>query len=87
MRYTGEIVYDYESLLSKNETEEDLMKKDPLVYCKMVCTKIAFYIKVLRKKELVRMDVEFIIDDFLHIHIMEATNIWVREASKLPRDH
>jgi hypothetical protein len=42
--------------------------------------------KLLFSKELVKMDVEFLIDDFGFIIIMEATNIWIREKNELPKD-
>ena len=63
------------------------MKKFPRDYCQMICIKIGYYLKVVHKKDLIRMNVEFLIDEFDKIWLFHAKNLWIREENEFPSDH
>ena len=57
------------------------MKRAPDIYCKLMCNKIGMYIQQVHKKDLLRMNVEFTIDEFGKVWLIFAKNIWLREKS------
>lgn len=63
------------------------MIENPNTYCQLVCTKIAQYIKVIHNLELIRMNAEFLIDDFGKVWLYHATDIWKRELTDVPTDY
>lgn len=58
-KYTGTIKYNFKQFLKEDQTEEELMMQSPTQYCLMQCHKICYYLKLVCKWEIVRMDVEF----------------------------
>lgn len=62
--YTGSVDYDFKSLLRKKQKEKSLMQENPEKYCEYICLKIGHFLKLMQAVELVRMECEFIVDDF-----------------------
>lgn len=86
--FTGDVQYNYKDCLGTGGmTEDDLMRLDQKKYCEMVCTKIGQYLKLVHNKELIRMNCEFLVDDFDQVFLMSARDIWIREVNEMPTDH
>jgi hypothetical protein len=56
------------------------------LYCQKICHKIGFYLQKIHGLDLVRMKVEFSIDEFNRVYLLGASEILVRQARKVPAE-
>ena len=56
----GEIIFDYEQFGNDDLTLE---RKNPDAFCLKVCNKIGYYLQLIHKLDIIRMDVEFYQDE------------------------
>lgn len=80
MTYLDDVVFDYKQF---GEDDEQLQNTNPIVYCIKQCHKIGYYMQKVQLVDIIRMDVEFIKDDFGEIFFFHATNIWTRQNQLL----
>ena len=66
---------------SNLDAEEFLMTSDPKGYCNMICRRIAYFLAIFLKLEVLRIKAEFLKDDNGKIWLIHATNIAVREIN------
>ena len=57
--YYGKAKFDWKLFLVGIDSEDMLMRLKPVEYCQMVCNKIGYYLKLVRKVDLIRFSVEF----------------------------
>lgn len=57
--YYAKTDFNYKALLQTKDgrlmSDEELMRKQPLIYCLMVCNKIGYYMKKIYKVDLMRV--------------------------------
>ena len=85
--FTNEISYEYQKYgPTGSQTEKQLMREKPYQFCNFVCQKICYYIKLVHNVEVIRMNCEFLVDEFEEIFLHNATEIWVRSLNKVPQN-
>ena len=63
------------------------MKSSPQQYCEMVCNKICLYIQRIYKIDIIRLTVEFCIDEFGKVWVLFAKNIWIRQKTEHEKNY
>lgn len=58
----------------------------PLKYCQRICHKIGFYLQKIHGIDLVRMHVDFHVDEFGKIFLFQTKNLVIRQSRKVPTE-
>ena len=71
----GDIIFDYEQF---GQDDYALERSNIDAFCLKSCNKIGYFMQMIHKIDIIRMDVEFYQNECGTIQLYNAQNIWIR---------
>ena len=73
--FYGEVKFDYNQFGKNDKT---LLRKAPLHYCLKQCHKLGYFLQKMYKIDLMRVKVDFYMDEFSKIWLMQTDKLFIR---------
>ena len=63
-----------------------MLRKAPIHYCLKMCHKLGYYLQKMYKIDRMRVRVDFYMDAFSKVWLMQTDRLFIRERRKVPTE-